>query len=73
MKNNKISDFRSHNLMKLTYWCLRLLLASVFLISGYNKLPGNKFTQLAVDNPIGYFFNSIYQLGFIGILLVLCK
>ena len=43
---------------------LRYLLGVAFIPSGYTKLVGNRFTQISTDNPIGYFFEALYQSGF---------
>ena len=52
-------------------WLMRFLLAIAFLPSGYTKLVGNRFTSISVENPIGFFFEAMYQTGwywnFLGI------
>lgn len=52
----------------------RLLLAMAFIPTGMVKLLGNRFTQLPVDNPVGFFFEAMYQTGafwhFIGFMQV---
>lgn len=51
----------------LSQWSLGL----AFLLSGIRKLPGIKFTQLPIDNPVGLFFEGMYATGiywhFIGL------
>ena len=42
----------------------RVLLAIAFLPSGLTKVVGNRFTLLGPDNPVGYFFDALYQAGF---------
>lgn len=42
----------------------RLMLAAAFTPSGFTKLIGARFTQLPVSNPVGYFFDALYQTGF---------
>ena len=42
----------------------RLMLAAAFLPSGFTKAVGNRFTVLPVTNPVGYFFDALYQTGF---------
>src|ERR1700755_400957 len=42
----------------------RLMLACAFLPSGFTKLVGNRFTTLPVSDPVGYFFDALYQTGF---------
>jgi len=52
----------------------RLLLSFAFFPTGMVKLLGNRFTQLPVENPIGFFFEAMYQTGpfwhFIGFMQV---
>ena len=49
----------------------RLLLAVAFLPSGLAKATGNRFTTVPIDEPVGFFFEAMYQTGpywnFIGI------
>jgi uncharacterized membrane protein YphA (DoxX/SURF4 family) len=53
----------------------RIILAVAFIPSGLTKVLGNRFTQLPLDNPIGFFFEAFYQTGgwyrFVGIAQVL--
>ena len=57
----------------------RLLLAGAFLPAGMVKLLGQRFTALPPDNPVGAFFEALYQSGaywhFLGlgqVLAALC-
>ncbi|WP_185287567.1 DoxX family membrane protein [Chryseobacterium lactis] len=43
---------------------LRYLIGFAFFPSGLVKLMGNRFTRISTDNPIGYFFEALYQSGF---------
>ncbi|REC49649.1 DoxX family membrane protein [Chryseobacterium pennipullorum] len=43
---------------------LRYLVGFAFFPSGLVKLMGNRFTGISTDNPIGYFFEALYQSGF---------
>lgn len=49
----------------------RLLLAMAFLPTGLVKATGQRFTTLPVENPVGFFFEAMYQTGpwwhFIGV------
>ena len=49
----------------------RLLLAMAFIPTGLVKATGQRFTQLPLDNPVGFFFEAMYQTGpfwnFIGL------
>lgn len=53
----------------------RLLLAMAFLPTGLVKATGRRFTILPVENPVGFFFEAMYQTGpywhFIGFAQVL--
>lgn len=42
----------------------RAVLAVGFFAPGLHKLMGIPFTTLPLDNPIGSFFNALYQTGF---------
>ena len=58
-----------HRRARDNYWLgwftvmTRVLLAIGFVPSGLTKLLGNRFTLLDLDNPIGFFFEAIYQTG----------
>jgi hypothetical protein len=41
----------------------RLLLAMAFLPTGLVKVMGYRFTSLPVENPVGFFFEAMYQSG----------
>jgi len=41
----------------------RILLAAGFIPTGLVKLLGHRFTQISTDNPIGLFFEVLYQSG----------
>lgn len=45
-------------------WLTRILLFIGFLPSGLKKILGQRFTQISVENPIGFFFEALYQTGF---------
>ena len=49
----------------------RLLLAMAFLPTGLVKATGQRFTVLPISNPVGFFFEAMYQTGpywgFIGL------
>ena len=52
----------------------RLLLAMAFLPTGLVKATGQRFTSIPVSNPIGFFFEAMYQTGpywhFIGLVQI---
>ena len=61
---------------KLLQWFTsgtRILLALGFVPSGLTKVLGNRFTSLGLDNPVGFFFESLYRTGFYWRFLGLCQ
>lgn len=52
----------------------RLLLAMAFIPTGLVKATGQRFTLLPVENPVGFFFEAMYQTGpywvFIGAMQI---
>jgi uncharacterized membrane protein YphA (DoxX/SURF4 family) len=62
-------------LFVLFTWFTRILLAFAFVPSGLKKLLGERFTILGVDNPVGFFFEALYQAGwywnFLGFMQLL--
>ena len=56
-------------------WFTRILLAFAFIPSGLKKLLGERFTILGVDDPVGFFFEALYQAGwywnFLGFMQLL--
>ncbi len=46
------------------YWCARIGLGIVFILSEIRKLPSIKFTTLPIDSPFQTYFNAIYNTGF---------
>jgi len=61
----KVLDiYRSKLFFKLFYWAMRIALGLTFIISGTRKLPGVKFTQLPIDDPVGFYFTAMHESGF---------
>jgi uncharacterized membrane protein YphA (DoxX/SURF4 family) len=62
-------------LFVLFTWFTRILLALAFVPSGLKKLLGERFTLLGTDNPVGFFFEALYQAGwywnFLGFMQLL--
>lgn len=52
------------NILNFLYYCSKTSLGLAFILSGIRKLPGIKFTQLPIDNPVGLFFEGMYAAGF---------
>lgn len=42
----------------------RYLIGFAFIPSGYTKLMNHRFTQIPIENPVGFFFEGMYQAGF---------
>ena len=42
----------------------RYLIGFAFIPSGLKKIMGERFTQIGINNPIGFFFEGLYQAGF---------
>ncbi len=51
----------------------RVLLAAGFIPTGLVKLLGHRFTIIPVENPIGAFFEAMYQTGLYWNFLGLCQ
>lgn len=56
--------YRSKLFFKLFYWAMRIALGLTFIISGARKLPGVKFTQLPIEDPVGFYFAAMHESGF---------
>lgn len=56
---------------------IRILLAGAFLPTGLVKFLGHRFTQIGPEDPIGRFFEALYQAGgywrFIGAVQILAS
>lgn len=52
-----------------------MLLAIAFVPSGLKKVQGLRFTQIGIENPVGFFFEALYRTGiywnFLGLLQLL--
>lgn len=44
-------------------WFMRLVIGFAFIPSGLRKVLGQRFTLISTDNPIGFFFEGLYQSG----------
>lgn len=64
-----VRENRWHQLFSI--FC-RVSLAAGFLPSGYVKIAGERFTDLAVNHPMGHYLDALFQTGFyytfIGVL-----
>lgn len=65
---------RNQYLSFFVIW-MRYLIGFAFVPSGLTKLMGNRFTSIATSNPIGFFFEALYQTGiywqFLGFMQVM--
>jgi uncharacterized membrane protein YphA (DoxX/SURF4 family) len=61
---NFILSLKEKMVIVFFYWCVRVGMGLTFITSGIRKLPGIKFTELAIDNPVGSFFNAMHETGF---------
>lgn len=43
---------------------LRYLIGSAFVFASIPKIMGERFTQIPVENPVGFYFEAMYQTGF---------
>lgn len=43
---------------------LRYLIGSAFVFASVPKILGERFTQIPVSNPVGFYFEAMYQTGF---------
>lgn len=55
---------RNKNWLNTFVILTRYLIGFSFIPSGLKKIMGERFTQLSIDNPIGFFFEALYQSGF---------
>ena len=68
---------KTKTIFKLFTWFTRILLSIAFIPSGLKKLLGERFTNISVDNPVGFFFEGLYQTGFywnfLGFMQLTCS
>ncbi len=57
------TKIRALTTFKLFTWGTRILLAIAFIPSGYTKVVGNRFTQIPIEDPIGFYFEAFYLTG----------
>src|SRR6476620_12563959 len=58
-----INRVHSNKMLIFFTWTTRILLALAFVPSGLKKVMGLRFTKLGIDNPVGFFFEALYQSG----------
>jgi hypothetical protein len=73
---NWIDLQRSKLIFMLFYYGARYGLGLGFVLSGARKFPDVRFTNLPTDNPVGLFFEAMFQMpiywNFIGYYQILC-
>ena len=60
--NLYLSVRRNEYLSFFVIW-MRYLIGFAFVPSGLTKLMGNRFTTIPISNPIGFFFEAMFQTG----------
>ncbi len=58
------SDIKQRLFFKFFYGFVRISMSLTFILSGIRKVPGIKFTMIPIEDPIGFFFEAMYQTGF---------
>lgn len=70
-----VQVIKEKTLFKLFTWFTRILLAVAFIPSGLKKLLSQRFTSIGTDDPVGFFFEALYQTGwywnFLGFMQLL--
>ena len=61
--NSTYSRIRSTSWLNILVILSRYLIAFAFIPSGLKKIMGLRFTQIGIDNPIGFFFEGLFQSG----------
>lgn len=49
---------------KLATIYLRYMIGFAFVFASFIKMQGERFTTLSTENPVGFFFEAMYQTGF---------
>lgn len=59
----KFQQLRTNRINQWIIIHLRYLVGFAFIPSGLIKVMGERFTAIQTDNPVGYFFEALYQSG----------
>jgi len=59
-----IEYLKNFRLVQLLTIFLRYLISSAFIFASVPKILGKRFTQIPADDPVGYYFEAMYQTGF---------
>jgi len=68
-----IDVLKTRILFKLCVIYLRYLIGFAFVFASFVKIQGKRFTSIPADQPIGYFFEALYQTGFYWNFLGWCQ
>ena len=70
-----VLQIRNKTIFKLFTWFTRILLSLAFIPSGLKKIRGQRFTTIGIEDPVGFFFEALYQTGwywnFLGFMQLL--
>jgi hypothetical protein len=70
----KLIDFlKTKIFFKLCVIYMRYLIGFAFVFASLVKIQGKRFTSIPPDQPIGYFFEAMYQTGFYWNFLGWCQ
>lgn len=68
---HRFTELKQEKWLRAFTICTRVMLCIGFTPSGLTKVMGERFTRLGPENPVGYFFDALYQTGiywnFIGL------
>ncbi|CAN5161778.1 hypothetical protein BH09BAC3_BH09BAC3_17530 [soil metagenome] len=59
-----IDNLKNLIFFKLATIYLRYIIGFAFVFASIVKIKGERFTQISVTDPVGYFFEAMYQSGF---------
>ncbi len=59
-----IDNLKNLIFFKLATIYLRYIIGFAFVFASIIKIKGERFTQISVTDPVGYFFEAMYQSGF---------
>ncbi|HNM25748.1 MAG TPA: hypothetical protein PKL15_09970 [Saprospiraceae bacterium] len=59
-----IENLKKRRFVQIFAIFLRYLIGGAFVFAAIPKVLGERFTTIPIDNPIGFFFEAMYQTGF---------
>jgi hypothetical protein len=60
----RLESLKKIIVFKLAVIYLRYLIGFAFLVASIPKIKGQRFTSIPTTEPVGYFFEALYQSGF---------